>query len=238
VDDQPEADQNEQTPLPRPPLIQREVALLVILCAMAVALFAGTQRFAAWSRRLAVKNGAMWFARGETAARQGDRDAALAAFRKAMAADRAPMSYQLALARSLADAGDDDEAEQILLRLRDGEPDDIDVNYRLARIAARAGRLDEAQRYYNHALYGIDRTGVPPPRYVIRVELVSFLLDHDDLDAAQDELNALVRELPETPAARQQADALKARLERLRPAPPAATPAPPPSSSASGGGAQ
>ncbi|HWB29841.1 MAG TPA: tetratricopeptide repeat protein [Vicinamibacterales bacterium] len=235
-DDQQEPDQNEQTPLPRPPLIQREVALLVILCAMAVALFAGTQRLAAWSRRLSVENGAMWFARGETAAQRGDRNAALAAFRKAVAADRTSTPYELALARGLADAGHDDEAEQILLRLRDGEPDDIEVNYRLARIAARAGRLDEAQRYYNHALYGIDRTGVPPPRYVIRIELVGFLLDHDDLDAAQDELNALVRELPDTPAAHQQADALKARLERLRPAPPVAIPAPVPSTP--DGGAQ
>jgi predicted Zn-dependent protease len=231
------ADRNdEQTPLPRPPIIQREVALLVILCAIAVALFAGTQRLAAWSRRLSVERGAMWFARGETAARQGDRDAALADFRNAVAANRAATPYQLALARSLADTGHDDEAEQILLRLRDGEPDDIEVNYRLARIAARAGRLDDARRYYNHALYGIDRTGVPPERYAIRVELVGFLLDHDDLDAAQDELNALLRELPDTPAAHQQADALKARLERLRP--PAPAPAPMPMPLAPDGGAQ
>lgn len=225
ADDQhePETDHNEQTPLPRPPLIQREVALLVILCVIAVAVFAGTQRLAAWSRRLAVQTGATWFARGETAIDRGDRDAALAAFRKAAAADRTSTTNQLALAHSLV-GSHDDEAEQILLRLRDGEPDDIEVNYRLARIAARAGRVDEARRYYNHALYGIDRTGVPPERYVIRIELVGLLLDHGDLDAAQDELNALLRELPATPDAQQQADALKTRLDRLRPAAPVPEP--------------
>jgi tetratricopeptide (TPR) repeat protein len=224
-DDQQESDQNEQTPLPRPPLIQREVALLVILCVIAIALFAGTQRLAAWSRRIAVQTGATWFARGQAADSRGDRETALAAFRKAAAADRRSAPYQLALAHSLAGMGHDDEAEQILLRMRDSEPDDIEVNYRLARIAARASRVDDARRYYNHALYGIDRTGVPPERYVIRIELVGLLLDHGDLDAAQDELNALLRELPATPAAHEQADALKARLDRLRPAAPPPAPA-------------
>jgi hypothetical protein len=61
---------------------------------------------------------------------------------------------------------------------------------------------------------------------VIRIELVGLLLDHGDLDAAQDELNALSRELPATPDARQQTDALKTRLDRLRPAAPAPASAP------------
>lgn len=202
----------EHEPAARFPLVQREVALFAILCVIAVGLFFLTRSLAGWSRQITRNNAAMWYDRGQAAVRDGNVPAALAAFRRAVSEDRNVVSYQLALARTLAGTYQDEEAEQILLRLRDLSPDDIEINYRLGRIAGRNGRLSDALRYYNHALYGIDHDGVPPERYRIRSELITLLLNENDRDGARDEINALVRELPDRADAHVQAARLAQRL--------------------------
>ena len=117
----------------------------------------------------------------------------------------------LRFAQMLANGGELDEATQILLNLRETNPDGIEVNYRLARVAAKQQRTDDAIGYYNHALYGIPRGGIPIERYRIRIELVDLLLDTASPDAP-DELNVLVRELPDTADAHAAAAALAARV--------------------------
>jgi tetratricopeptide (TPR) repeat protein len=199
-------------PTIRFPLVQREVALFIALCVLAVGLFFFTRSLAAWTRQVTAENGRLWFTRGQADVSAGKTGAAITAFRRATAADRNDVDYQLALARTLANTGQPDEAEQILLRLRDLSPDDIEINYRLARVAVRNGRPDDAIRFYNHALYGINRSGVALDRYVIRTELLTLLLDQNDTDSARDELNALVREVPETAAAHMETGRLAERL--------------------------
>ncbi len=196
---------DSHTLFPTFPLLQREIALLVVLCAIAVALFLMTRSLAAWTRGITAQTAATWYARGQQSVRDGNITEAITDYRRAVGADRSSVRYQLALARTLSDAGLGSEAEQLLVRLRDVNPDDVEINYRLARLASAKGLTADAVRYYNDALYGIDHGGAPVERYRIRTELVAFLLDRGDRDSAEAELGPLVRELPDEAGAHSEA---------------------------------
>jgi tetratricopeptide (TPR) repeat protein len=195
------------------PLAQREVALLIVLCLISAATFAGTHRLAAWSRGRRTEAAAQWFARGEQLLRGGASTEGVAALREAVAANRQEPRYTLALASSLADAGQRDEAQRILLQLRQSQPDDVQINYRLARLAALGGDPAEATRFYNYAMYGVARTGAEYERWRIRAELVAFLLDRGERQEAITEIGALGRELPDQLQAQLQAAHLADRAE-------------------------
>jgi tetratricopeptide (TPR) repeat protein len=196
----------------RIPLVQREVVLLVAICILAVVLFFGTRRLAAWSRTIKSQAAAASFAAGQEAVARGDVEGAVTAFQRAASGDRTSLTYQLALARTLTTAGRREAAEQILLSQREAHPDDIDINYRLAEIARVDGRPADAIRYYNHALYGLDVSGSSLNRHDIRTELITLLLVNGDRDAARDELNALTREVPDTAGAHLDAARLARRI--------------------------
>jgi tetratricopeptide (TPR) repeat protein len=200
-------------PLRSLPLAQREVALLIALCVLCVGLFAGTRRLAGWSHGQRAEAAAKWFARGEALSRDGDTDAGIAALREAFAADRQNATYTLALARVLDDAGRDDEARQLLLELRQRQPDDVEVNYRLAGLAALYGDSAEAIRYYNYAMYGLKRIGRDYERWRIRLELVTLLIARGDLQEATTQLGSLSRELPDDVEAQMQAARLADRAD-------------------------
>ena len=198
-------------PLRSLPLAQREVALLIVLCVISAALFAGTRRLAGWSHQRRAAAAAEWFARGERLTQAGQVDGGIAALREAVAADRQNGGYSLALARSLDDAGRDDEARQLLLELRQRQPDDLEVNYRLAGLAVLDGDAAQAIRYYNWAMYGLARIGRDYERRRIRAELIDFLIGHGDLQEASTQLASLSRELPDNPTAQIEAGRLADR---------------------------
>lgn len=177
------------------PLAQREVALLLALCVAACVMFVTTRTLANWSRHQRVLEAAEWYQRGESALEAGRADQGLDALRRAVAADRASVPYALALARGLARTGRDDEAWQILQRLRGDQPEDAEVNYRLARLADRRADLQAAVRYYHNAMYGIESTDPQVGRRAIALELAGVLLDHGDRDRALAELIALASDL-------------------------------------------
>jgi tetratricopeptide (TPR) repeat protein len=104
--------------------------------------------------------------------------------------------------RALRGATRDEEAWQILLRLREQEPEDAEINYRLGRLAARRGESDMAVRYLNHALYGIEPADAPIERVDILTELAGLLLDQQDQESAEGVLSVLARDLPDDPEAR------------------------------------
>jgi len=197
---------DDDAPGARPPprfrsltLPQREIALLAFLALLSVALFLTTRQLAAWTSSRRAEAGRYWYARSTALSGGGDRDAVIAALREAVGADRSNAQYRLALAAALADGDRDLEAQQVLLQLRQTEPDDVEVNYRLARVMARRGAdPQEAIRYYNHAIYGLVRIGTDYDRRQIRSELIEFLLDRGLSQEAIAELEALDRELPET----------------------------------------
>jgi len=182
------------------PLFQREVALVLVLCAVSVGLFGATRSIATWQRGEQVRAAATWYERGTRALAAGSTEEGIADLRRAVGGDRGNAAYALALARALAGTGHDEESTRLLLRLREVHPDDSEINLRLARLAARAGRREDAIRYYNHALYGLATLDNPRDLRSIRQELARYLLNEGDRDAALTELGALSRETSNDPA--------------------------------------
>jgi tetratricopeptide (TPR) repeat protein len=179
-------------------LVQRELVLILMLCGVSAALFAATRGLAEWARETSVATAAEWYARGEALAETGANREAVTWLRRAANADRGNLRYALMLARALAEAERASEAQRILERLREAYPDNVEINYRLARLHAAAGDDAAAVRHYNHAMYGLASFGADYERWRIRMELIRFLLDRGDRDGAVAELTALSRELPDT----------------------------------------
>jgi tetratricopeptide (TPR) repeat protein len=178
--------------------------LLVFLSAIAVALFLFTRAIAAKERQMDAHVAAAWFREGEGQVRAGDMGRAIDSFRKATSRDRDNRAYVLALANALAAAGNNEEARQALLRLRESSPENAELNLYLARLAAKRGDVAEAVRYYQNALFGL-WTGnqVDQERRKVRVELIHFLLDHQERSRALSEVLILGAEIPEGDAAAQ-----------------------------------
>jgi predicted Zn-dependent protease len=139
----------------------------------------------------------VWFREGEQQVRAGDLKRAIESFRKATSNDSDNRQYVIALANALAAAGHDEEARQALLRLRETSPENAQINLYLARLAAKRGDVAETTRYYENALYGLwTGTQVDEERRKVRVELIRFLLDHDQRSGALSEALVLGTESP------------------------------------------
>jgi predicted Zn-dependent protease len=124
---------------------------------------------------------------------------AIDSFRKAVASDRENRQYTFALANALAAGNHNQEAKQTVLRLRELDPEDAEVNLVLAGLAAKNGNLQETVRYYENAIYGRwAGAQVDERRRAARIELIEFLLAHKQRDRALSELLILDADLPET----------------------------------------
>ena len=153
---------------------------------------------AAKERQLNQHVAATWFAEGERQLGLGDTRKAIEAFRKATSSDYENRDYILALAQALATAGRTDEARYALVRLRDAAPENAEVNLDLARLAARRAEVADASRYYHNALYGLwTGSEVDRQQRQVRMELIRFLLDHQQRSAALSELLVLESDLPD-----------------------------------------
>jgi tetratricopeptide (TPR) repeat protein len=164
---------------------------------LAVGIFLFTRAMAGKERELDTRVGATWFRAGQQQLQAGDLERTIASFRKATASDRENRTYSLALANALARAGHNPEARQILLNLREATPEDAEINLQLARLAAKRGDIEEAVRYYRNALYGLwTGTRIDEQRRDVRLELIQFLLDHNQRNQALSELLILGTEIP------------------------------------------
>lgn len=133
-------------------IVHRDILLLVLLSAIAVALFLFTRAMAAKVREMDARVAAAWFGEGERQVRTGDMGSAIDSFRNATSRDHDNRTYVLALANALATAGHGEEARQSLLRLRESSPENAEINLHLARLAAKREDVAEALRYH----YGSD----------------------------------------------------------------------------------
>ncbi len=187
-------------------LVQREVVLVVVLAAAAVVLFGVTRSLAEWAEATGAETAATWFERGEALVASGELVEGIAALRRAVSRDRLNATYVLALVRALTDPsqGEDGRAEarRLLLQLREREPDRPEINFRLARLSAGSGDVEEATRYYNHAMYGLAPDNPEYDRRRIRVELATFLLDQGERDRSLGELFTLAADVPDAAADR------------------------------------
>lgn len=187
-------------------VLNREVFLLIALAVGGIGVFAFTRGMAAREQQMEARIAAIWYREGERQLSSGEVDRAIDSFRKATTNAAGSRTYALGLANALASGNHDAEARQILLRLRESDPEDAEINLDLARLASKGGEIPDAVRYYQNALYG-RWTGSQGDEWKrqLRIELIRFLLDHHEPNMALSELLILESDLPESAAAHVQA---------------------------------
>jgi tetratricopeptide (TPR) repeat protein len=177
-------------------VIHREFVLLSVLIATAVAGFLLTRTLALYNRSLRSADAMEWFERGQRELDAGRVATGAADLRHAVAMDPENASYQMVLARALGADARDAEAKQILVALREHQPEDPDINLQLARLENRAGEPDAAVRYYQGALAALWSPKDADARRQTRIELIKYLLGQQRRGRALAELLLLDADLP------------------------------------------
>ena len=182
-------------------ILNNRIFLLAVLSVLTFGVFVFTRRVARWEEHLEAGIAAVWFEKGEQLIASGHVEQGIQAFRQATADSQDDRRYLLALANALAAGNHDAEAQQLLLRLRETDPESVEINAYLARLAASRGNADEAVHYYQNALYG-HWTGpdADERRRQLRTELIGFLLQHGQRDLASSELLILEARIPDDPS--------------------------------------
>ncbi len=165
--------------------------MLVVLCALVVVCFMLTRAAAAANRALRLRDAAAWYDAGEHHLAESETESAIRALRRATAINRDDRSYRLALAAALGAGHQDDAARQVLLGVREATPEDPEVNVRLARLESRRNDLTSTIRYYQIAVYGLWSGDREDARRQVRIELIRYLLAHDQRGRALSELLVL-----------------------------------------------
>jgi tetratricopeptide (TPR) repeat protein len=182
--------------------LNREIFLLIALSVVAVGVFLFTKRMSIKVQQLDARIAAIWYQKGERQLASGQVEKAIDSFRKATTGALGNPTYTLALANALAAANHDAEAEQTLLRLRESDPEDAEINLQLARLATRRGEVEDAVHYYRNALYGRwNEASADQRKQQVRMELIRFLLGRQQRGLALSELLILESDLPQSAAA-------------------------------------
>jgi predicted Zn-dependent protease len=187
-------------------ILRKDVLLLAALAACAGGLFLITKAVAAREGAIEAHVASTWYQAGLLKASAGKVDGSIESFRKATAIDRDNRAYVLALADALAAGNHTVEAKQALLRLRETDPTNAEINLHLARLAAKTGNVLDAVLYYHSSLDGMwTGSDVAEQRRIIRTELIHFLIERHDENRALSELLVLDGELPDSSDAHVQA---------------------------------
>ena len=144
--------------------------------------------------------GDAWFKQGESDFSAHKLDTAITDYRNALAYSRQNFAYRLRLAQALAASGRLRQARAYLLSLWSEQPANSIVNRELAHLSAQQGAFEDAVRYYHGAIYGVWPDNAEQQRRDTRFQLVEYLLQHHQTQAADAELIALSGELPRDPA--------------------------------------
>ena len=183
-------------------VLNREIFLLIALSVGAVGVYAFTKSMATKEQQMDARIAAISYEEGQRQFSSRQIEKAIDSFRKATTDALKDRTYALALANALAAGNHDGEAQQTLLRLREANPEDAEINSELARLAAKRGEVDDAVHYYQNALYGRwAGTGIDDRKLQLRVELIRFLLVHQQRDIALSELLILDADLPRSAVA-------------------------------------
>jgi tetratricopeptide (TPR) repeat protein len=177
--------------------VHREIVVLLVLCAVVVVGFVLTRSAARANRALRLRDAAAWYDAGEHYVAGGQTEPAIRALRRATAIDRDNRTYRLALAAALAADRQDDAARQVLLGVRQLTPEDPAVNVQLARLEARHDDLTGTVRYYQNAVHGSWNGDELDARRAVRIELIRYLLTHEQRGRALSELLVLSGNLPD-----------------------------------------
>ncbi|MFN7985585.1 MAG: tetratricopeptide repeat protein [Vicinamibacterales bacterium] len=181
---------------------------MVLLAIAAIVVFVGTRQFAVWQRNISRADAGVWYSQGRTQLDENRVEEAVVSLRRAHNRNPGDREYAFTFAHALSAAGRADDARRVLVSLRESSPEDPDINLELARLAATQEQVVEATRYFHSALYGVWPNGQEAERRSARVELVRFLLRHDERTSAVAELIALTTNLPDTASDRVEAGQL------------------------------
>lgn len=176
------------------PVILALLALSGVISFLAVAGLSRTYH----AQREALGN--RWFSRGAADLKAQRYASAVMEFRSALLYSRDNYDYQLNLAEALIGQGRTAEAYSYLVNLWEEEPENGVVNLELARIAAKRGQTEQAQRYYHNAIYAVWPDDQEEERRETRLDLIEYLLSINAKAQAQAELIALEENLGDDPA--------------------------------------
>lgn len=181
------------------PFLHREPILIIGIIGLAAALWlvahGATQAYGHRQDHLA----RTWYADGDQAMRSGNYHEAVLDLQTAVVYSHDSPEVRLRLAEALAADGRIPQARAYLRALWEEQPGDATVNLQLARLAARAGDLASAERYYNGAIYGVWAENPIESRRDTRLELVRYLLGRNQFQRAQSQLIAVAADEPNDP---------------------------------------
>ena len=146
--------------------------------------------------------GDQWFARGEAAFHSGNALEAAKDYRNALVYSESNTVFQFHLAQALTAANrpdTDSEAQSYLLNLLAESPGSGEINLELARISARRhtkASIQDTQRYYFGAIYGVWQGDPLVQRWDARRDLCEYLLAHRMTSQAQPQAIALAQDVP------------------------------------------
>ena len=198
-------------------ILRRDIVLLTVLAVGTAGLFFITRAVAAREGSIESRVASTWYQVGLKKFHAGKIEEAIESFQKSTAIDRENRTYVMALADALAADNKNIEAEEALLRLRESEPTNAEINVHLARLAVKTGKVQNAVLYYHSALDGL-WTGpdVAQQRRDVRKELIYFLIDRHDENRALSELLVLDSDLPDSPDAHVQVAKLFLKADDAR----------------------
>jgi Tfp pilus assembly protein PilF len=178
----------------------REPLLVSILVLITIVFSALTHSYHdAYDRRRATL-AVQWFDRGNQALSGDHPQEAIEAFRTALVYDPRNFDFSMHLANALTMAHRTEEAQNYYLNLWQRDPTNGLVNLELGRLYAQRGLPNEAERYFNGAIFGNWSKDAPANRRAASLELIGFYLDRGDMGHAESQLIILSDNLPEDPA--------------------------------------
>jgi tetratricopeptide (TPR) repeat protein len=160
------------------------ITLFAITALLAVSTNYLYQSYASHQVKLADR----WLQRGEQAMRDGKPQAAIDALSSALAFDPNQRNTQIKLAQALASAGRIQEATVYFNSLLESQQGSGVINLQLARLAVRQGDEAQAVNDYQRAIYGNWEGDGYVRRREVRIELIKYLIERQQLERARSEL--------------------------------------------------
>jgi Tfp pilus assembly protein PilF len=179
--------------------VVREPLLVAILVLITIVFSTITHAYSHAYDRRRNQLGQQWFASGVAELQKNRPDAAVEAFRTALLYAPQDWEYRLRLAEALTQAGHTKQALNYYQSLWQINPQNGVVNLHLARFAASAGQVADAERYFNGAIFGVWPDNANDHRRESLFELVNFYLNRGDTGQAESQLIILSGNLPEDP---------------------------------------
>jgi tetratricopeptide (TPR) repeat protein len=181
-------------------LVIREPLLILLLALCAIVFFVFTHTYSQAYDNRREQLGRHWLDRAQRDLADNRAAAAIEDFRTALAYIPQSWECRMGLAKSLMRARAYRQAQQYFAGLWQLRPQNGLVNLELARLAARENNSEEAERYYNGAIFG-DWTDNPEDhRHEAAFELIDFYLQRHDLRRAESQLITVSGNLPDDPA--------------------------------------